>query len=352
MSIINNVQKSFPLNVIGLFNYSIEATNAIELLAKELTELYNFIEPGLFERKIIVIKNICDTPALPLDRGTSLKMNKAKLFGYDKDIVIQLFDNRDIILWEDEDYFPAFQSGDNIIYVYETNSEKIFAKKKEIDITINSFGSQFSDEFDELQKQIVNYHLYKIKYSSCPIFHNSWNSNKRIFFKGGGKDIPEKYMQESLHNFIKDLNIFKGKIGQFDPTREHNLNASKPVDIIVRWEKSNRIALIEVKWLGKSIYDGRFKSTYSNARANEGFVQLKEYYDLAKKDNPNKIIRCYLIVIDARRWHTNEQTSAISRTNGMYYEHKEIELDEDKKYHLVYKDIHKPIRMFVEPICD
>jgi hypothetical protein len=194
--------------------------------------------------------------------------------------------------------------------------------------------------------------LHKIKYSSCPIFNESWISEKRIFFKGGGKDVPEKYMQESLQNFLKDLSIFKGEIGQFDPTREHNLDARKPVDIIMRWEKSNRIALIEIKWMGKSMHNGQIKSEHSNSRANEGFEQLKGYFDLAKRDSPNKIIKCYLVVIDARRWQTNAKTTTISFKNGMYYAEKDIELDDDKKYHLIYKNIHKPLRMFVEPICE
>jgi hypothetical protein len=225
-------------------------------------------------------------------------------------------------------------------------------KNKEIDRSIRSFGSRFSDEFYELEQQLSNYYLHKINYSSCPIFSESWYSDKRIFFKGGGKNIPEKYMQQSLQNFIRDLSIFKGNIGQFEPTREHNTDARKPVDIIVRWEKSNRIALIEIKWLGKSIHNGKVKSEHSNSRANDGFLQLKEYFDLARKDYPNKLIKCYLIVIDARRWQTNEKTTTISYQNGMYYENKEIELDDNKQFHLIYKNIRAPIRMFVEPICD
>jgi hypothetical protein len=349
---LESISNSFPNNVLKEFNYSEEATLSMEIINKELKDLFNFIEPGLFEKKIVIVKNLKDNTVFPDSNSINLTMNKALLFNYDKDIVIQLFNDRNILMWGDVDSSTIFSCDDNIIYVFEQNKEKFFVKSKEIDITIRPFGSRYSDEFYELEQQLNNYCLHKIRYSSCPIFNDSWSSNKRIFFKGGGKDIPEKYMQESLQNFIKDLSIFKGKIGQFEPTREHNLDGRKPVDIIVRWEKSNRIALVEIKWMGKSIDNGRFKSEHNNSRANDGFRQLKEYFDLAKRDNPNKLVKCYLVVIDARRWKTNEQTTTISYTNGMYYENKKIELDEDKKYHLTYKNISVPIRMFVEPICD
>jgi len=348
----DSIKDSFPLNVLKEFNYSIEATSAMENINKELRELFNFIEPGLFDKKIIIFKNLNDDILFPKEQSITLTMNKAILFNYTKDVIIQIFSNRNILMWENIDTNVVFKCNNNIVYLFESNREKYFVKNKEIDITIRSFGSSYSEEFDELEQQLNNYYLYKIKHSSCPIFSESWHSDKRIFFKGGGKNIPEKYMQQSLHNFIKDLSIFKGDIGQFEPTREHNLDARKPVDIIVRWEKSNRIALIEIKWLGKSIHNGKFKSEHSTSRANEGFLQLKEYFDLVKRDYPNKLIKCYLVVIDARRWQTNEQTTSISYKNGMHYANMEIELDDDKNFHLIHKNIQAPIRMFVEPICD
>jgi hypothetical protein len=347
-----SISNSFPHNVLKEFDYSEEATLAIEIINKELRELFNFIEPGLFDKKIMVIKNINDDIIFPDNDSINLTMNKALLFSYNKKIVIQLFNDRNILMWENVDVDPVFNCEDNIIYLFESNRESFFVKNKKIDITIRSFGSRYSDEFSELELQLTNYYVNKIKCSSCPIFNESWSSEKRIFFKGGGKDIPEKYMQESLQNFLKDLSIFKGEIGQFEPTREHTLDARKPVDIIVRWEKSNRIALIEIKWLGKSIHNGQIKSEHTNRRANEGFKQLKDYFDLAKRDNPNKFIKCYLVVIDARRWQTNVKTATISFTNGMYYAGKDIEIDDDKKYHSIYKNIHEPIRMFAEPICE
>lgn len=349
---VQDILNSYPNNVLKLFGYSEEATNSLTIIAKELTELFNFIEPGLFDSKIIVVKNFKDIPIFPVGDGYNLKMDKAKLTHIKGDFVIQLFSNRDMVLWQGVDYEGLLQSVENICYMYDSGNEFFFAKEEKIDVSVGSFGSRFSGEFADLESQLLNYAIHKVRHSSCPILLDSWNCENRIFFKGGGKDMPERYMQLSLHNFIKDISIFKGDLGQLDPTREHNLDGSKPVDIIVRWEKSNRIALIEVKWLGKSISEGVLKSKYYDARANEGFKQLKNYFELAKKDNPNKIIKCYLVVIDARRRNTNEGTTTVSVENGLYYETKEIELRADRMYHLAYKNLHKPLRMFVEPVCE
>lgn len=348
---LSDIESYYPNNVLKIFGYSEQATLALEIINKELKDLFNFIEPAYFENRFIVVKNFQDDYILSKVNCTNIRMNKAKLFYYKKDVIIQVFENKDVILWEDIDCSSIFDNENNLIYVFNSNKEVFFAHKQEIDITKNEFGSQFSDEFHELEKQLYNYNLHRVRHSSCPLLFDSWHSSNKIFFKGGGKDIPESFIQKSLHNFIKDLSIFKGELGQFDPTREHNTDARKPVDIIVRWEKSNRIALIEIKWMGKSIHNSEFKSNHNNSRANEGYADLKEYFDLARKDNPNKLIKCFLVVIDGRRWNTNETTTTISYSNGMHYENEEITLDEDKKFHTNHKEICKPIRMFAEPIC-
>ena len=281
-----------------------------------------------------------------------MTLNKEILLNKDNDVIMQVFEDKRLFLWENIDSSSILQAENTLIYKYENDKEIFIANSEEIDITEYPYGSRFSTEFWELRTILDKYKNSKIRKSSCSIFNEAWFDEHRIFFEGGKKDIPEKYMQESLNHFLSDFSIFKGELGQLEPTREHNLDGQKPIDIIVRWEKSNRIALIEIKWLGKSINDGKFKSIHSNSRANEGYNQLKNYYELAKKDYPNKIINCYLVVIDGRRWQTNESTTSISNENGMYYNDEELVIDQRKRYYETYKNFEKPIRMFAEPICE
>jgi len=352
--LLTNIGEFYPIKITRAFNNDKKAIAALEIIGKELTELFNFFEPAHFKGKFYVIKNLDDNFILPKEDGQLITLNKDILLNKNNDdIIIQVFNDRNIFLWEGIDVSDFLTAEKTLIYKFEDDKEFFIANNEEINITEHPYGSRFSNEFCELHSILNKYKNSKISKSSCLIFNVAWFDENRIFFKGGGKDIPEKFMHESLKNFLNDLEIFKGEIGQFEPAREHTLGALKPVDIIVTWGKSNRIALIEIKWLGKSKDGtGKITSTHTNSRANEGYFQLKNYFELAKRDYPNKIIKCYLVVIDGRRWQTNEYTQTISYNNGMHYCKKELEIDRDKKYWETYPNIEKPIRMFAEPICE
>lgn len=350
--LIANISEFYAIKIFKAFN-NLRAIKALEIIGKELTDLFNFFEPAHFKGRLFVIKQFYDNYILPEKNGQLITLNKEILLNKNNDVIIQVFDNRNLFLWENIDYSGILQAENTLIYKYENNKEFFIANSEEINVTEYPYGSRFSNEFWELRTILDKYKGSKVRKSSCPIFNEAWYDENRIFFKGGGKDIPEQFMQQSLKNFLDDLGVFKGEIGQFEQEREHTLNATKHVDIIVKWEKSNRIALIEIKWLGKSkVETGRRISPHTNIRANEGYSQLKGYFELAKRDYPNKIIKCYLVVIDGRRWQTNKHTQTISYNNGMHYCDKELKIDRDKRYWEIYPNIEKPIRMFAEPICE
>ena len=81
--------------------------------------------------------------------------------------------------------------------------------------------------------------------------------------------------------------------------------------------------------------------------------QIKEYIDLERGDTPSIITKGYLVVVDGRRRNISKnKVGNISRDDGMHYANKELKIDDDKKYWVTYSNIEKPIRMFVEPICE
>lgn len=343
---------NLPLEIFKAFNNNTKAITSLEKVTQTLTELFNFFEPAYFSNAFFVILELNNEPVLPKNKSKSITFDKEQLINQKSSFIIQIIENY-LYLCEEFDISNYISNENLLIYKFESNREFFFANKKEFEITEQPLGSKFSNEFCELNKFLNQYAISKVRHSSCPIFNKSWNDEKRIFFKSGGKDIPESYMQKSIKNFIDDIRIFKGEIGQYEANREHILGAKKPVDILIKWEKSNRIAIIEIKWLGKSMNNkGKITSKHDNSRANEGYKQLKEYYELIKTDNPTKIIKCFLVVFDGRRWQSNETTTSISYANGMHYAEKELEIEDDKKYWIIFPNIEIPIRMFVEPICD
>ena len=135
--------------------------------------------------------------------------------------------------------------------------------------------------------------------------------------------------------------------------REYNLNASKPVDIRVKWMEANKSALIELKWTGKSINNkGTISTNYTDSRVVEGLIQLKEYMDIDCTDTPNIISKAYLVVIDGRRRNTKETTKKINSEDGLFYENIDYKIPQENRYYERIKKIESPFRMFAKPIIE
>lgn len=347
--IIANITNHYTIRVLKAFGNDQESVKAMEQIAKSLIDIYRYFEPAYYDGELNVCKSFNDEFVLPKNEGERLYDKSILLKKNTGDFILQVFSDGQIWIWDDADVSPVLESCNTLIYRFRKNKEYYLANGEEVEITRYSKGSQYKNEFMKLNEELFIYSNDRIRHSSCPTFDESWFDDKRIFFKGGGKDVPEKYMQESLAEFLKVR--FRGI--DMEVVREHNTGASNPVDIKVHWREANRVALIEIKWLGKSKKpDGTISSINTNVRANEGAYQLKGYHDATRRDLPNTILRSYLVVIDGRRWWTSENTKSISKSKGLKYENEDLDLDDDRKYYKKHIDIEKPIRMFAEPICD
>jgi hypothetical protein len=73
--VYEDIANSYPNNILKEFNYSESATSALSLINQELTDIYNFIEPAFFGKKIVLVKNLNDDFILPEEVGENLKIN-------------------------------------------------------------------------------------------------------------------------------------------------------------------------------------------------------------------------------------------------------------------------------------
>lgn len=351
--IVKNLSKHYTIEVMRAFGNIDPASKAIEIIATSLQEIYRYFEPNYFKGKFLVCKNFQDD--LCYEDGTLLYDKNILLSKINGLIIIQVFDNSSkMMLWEDHDPKKLLEQKNTLIYQFCNNQESFFANGIEIDITLYGKGSRFSTQFINLNYALQDYSQTKILRSSCNHFSQSWKDSNRLFFRGGGRgsNIPEKFMQMSLYEYLKT--VFRGIT--MEPAREGNLFGNsdnpKPVDIKISWREANRIALIEVKFIGtvKKDADGNIYR-HDDSRANEGISQLKGYHDKALSDYPTTIIKSYLVVIDGRRNNLTADMANINLEDGMYYKDVDIVIDEDKKYHETIIGFERPIRMFVEPIC-
>jgi hypothetical protein len=229
------------------------------------------------------------------------------------------------------------------VYLYSSRQEFFVIKgdHKRISNPSSTHASVFSiPTFRVLKEALLDYRSRMIRTSRCKIFAQVWRDDNRLLLRSK----PEASMRDSLVQFLTSV-----LGGDVEARPEQNVDESHPVDVKVTWLFTNRHAIIELKWLGKSVGLGGETTTYTDARARHGADQLAQYLDNDTVQAAQKITKGYLVLIDARRRGVTETSASIDRTNGMHYEHRDI--DFDPKHHLLRNDFEEPIRMFAEPVC-
>jgi len=354
--IIRNLSGQYFIQVMRAFNNIDPASKAIEVVAKSLKEIYRYFEPSFFKGDFFVCKNLNDHPCFEESKGTLLYDKNILLNKTSGLIIIQVFnDSSKMILWENQNPNELFKQKETLTYHFNNNIEYFFANETKIDITIENSGSRFATQFNDLIRALREYSQTKILKSTCQHFTKSWADGNRLFFRGGGSgsNIPEQFMQLSLHEF---LNTFFARGISMESVREYNavgdFSKPKPVDVRISWRESNRTALIEIKFIGtvKKDADGEIYS-HSDPRANKGITQLKGYHDAVSTDAPTTITKSFLVVIDGRRNNLTATKTTISVVDGMHFKNVDIVIDGDKNFHQSIQGFEKPIRMFAEPIC-
>lgn len=325
----------------------LSATKKIAVFVKDL---YRNIEPTHFNGKIVVFIDFDEERSL-LNISEGAEYYDPSILSHTYDTLIFKLTNNEAslpVVWNNKDVIDLLNTdSDFIAYVYDGTSDNEYFSVNGNEINIlNSFScpSIYALQYHYLQEALLDYKNNKVRHTSCELLKQCWFDDKRIYLK----NKPEECMQISLKEFLSS------RIRGINVVREYNLNASKPVDIRVFWKEANRAALIEIKWMGQSVKeDETIGTSYSNGRANDGMSQIKEYIDYDNSDSPDIITKGYLVVIDCRRRNiSSEIKHSIDREDGLYYENKELDIQDEKKYWETHPNIEKPLRMFAEPICE
>lgn len=357
---VRNLTNHYTYKVEKAYENSDASSKALEIIAKSLKEIYRYFEPCFFDGDFYMCKNLNDESCLDKEISTLLYDKNILLNRTSGTLVIQVFNDDSKMCFSESQNIQNLLAKQNntLIYHFKNNKECFYANGETIDITFYNTGSRYATQFNDLVDALNEYAVKKIRQSSCGHLSKSWSSSNvnRLFFRGAGSgnNIPEKFMQESLFEFL-DSNFTRGI--SMESSREFNIVGDyakpKPVDVKINWRESNRTALIEVKFMGtvKKDADGEIYHRLDE-RANEGITQLKGYHNSVKSDLPTTIIKSYLVVIDGRRNNLSATQTIINTTDGMYFKDTEIVIDDDKKFHESIQGFEKPIRMFIEPICN
>lgn len=196
--------------------------------------------------------------------------------------------------------------------------------------------------FVELEAALGYYANALARYSTCKILRTCWHDSGRILLKNKPEEIMRESLTQYLRSTLRDQELVEVR-------EEQNMDESKPVDIKVTWSLSNRLAIIEIKWLGYSVNgNGTQVSTmYGEARAREGALQLANYLEDNRERSPMHVTKGYLVVFDARRRGLGSRTivDTLSDAEGEYYAN--VEIAYDPQYETRRSDFASPSRFFM-----
>ncbi|MGJ5816316.1 hypothetical protein [Paludibaculum fermentans] len=316
---------------------------AVRSILTFIRGFYTHIAPEGRSGKIIIFQSL-DPTARPIPKPglvcSSVTEVVNKIAGH---CAIQIIPSGTFILWAKHAIDPAVLSVHSVVYSFYQGAEYFHANKKSKHVVklLPGRSSNFAvPTFSSLREALSSYRDTIARTSSCEILNTAWYDRKRLFFIAG----PEETIRRSLTRFLK---ITLNASAEVRP--EQIVDESHPVDIKVTWFMTNRLALIEIKWLGVSRDSVKIRTSYSASRARSGAKQLANYMDSNRIQAPIHEARGYLVVMDARRAKLVLNSSTISAIDGMKFADAEIEYD--PQYHESRDDFENPIRMFVAPEC-
>jgi hypothetical protein len=318
-----------------------EGTGALRVVLEFLGRFFERIEPDLLKAPLIVLHPISGFNEASLPTNPSLAQDIPSLAPLVRGQFVIRIRERGFECWTDRLIDLSVVSKKAVVYCFDRGVERFVVDGADhrvpaVDTTQASIFAR--PTFGSLREALERYR-HRVRTSSCLLFNASWEDANRLCFRSGA----ETEIRRSLHQYLATV------LRDADVRPEQNVDESHPVDIKVTWMFTTRLALIEIKWLGKSRNAGRITANYGDARAKSGAKQLADYLDANRSHAPEHLTRGYLVVLDGRRRRLNAESTTVTREDGHHYECLEIAFDPE--YHKVRDDFEEPIRLFCEPIC-
>ena len=329
--------------VVAAKTYGESGTEAIRSLFPYLRKIYAAIDYESVNVGITVFRMLASAP-LPFDSSEAYQLSDlADITVHNQGaLTLQVLDDGSAYLWI-RDLHPDEIPTDAIAYRYEPYAgERFWVKGAQYsDASAGGYPAMFGTPvFVDLSDALAHYGTHVARASECAILQQAWREDARVMWKAG----PEATMRRSLHQYLRGaLRNGRPDVHQEAPTDDRN-----PVEITVRWPNSNRIAVIEIKWLGKSglLDPPRQTREWSEKRAKDGLLQLADYLELTRIRAPYHDRRGYLVVFDGRRANVRPETERCGRDDGLKFKDANIAYDEAC---LARHDVAAPLRFFCEP---
>lgn len=322
--------------------FGIDGQSALQHLLSGIVHIYRRLDPGLRSQPLVLFAD--STASVTAVPGTPRTVHSIGTLTHELDgaCLVRVKTDNSLEIWDlDLSALPVL-SQTAVVYSYCGGVEKFIIRGTEYRLRNPVIGcaSVFcKPTFSSLATALDNYRLKAAAYTSCLILEEAWNEATRLFFK----TKPEHIMRKSLVQYLRNV------LDDADVRPEQNVDETHPVDIHVTFSLSDQRAIIEIKWLGKSIdpTGSRLATGYAHGRALEGAKQLAEYLDSSNTWGPGVKTRGYLVVFDGRRKGLKPGMASLPAVDALHYKDKEIEYDPD--YSAKRDDFSPPVRMYMYP---
>lgn len=230
-----------------------------------------------------------------------------------------------------------------VVYLLNAGIEKFIVGGKPYDVPnpMPGYPSVFcKPTFSSLQAALKDYSVRQAAKATCYILQDAWHDDKRWWFKAKPEATMRRSLTQYLRNVLRDANV----------KPEQNVDESHPVDIHVQFTATSLHAIIEVKWLGRSVNPatGQEATAFAHGRALEGAKQLADYIDKTIQSSPHYGARGYLVVFDGRRHGLKIGMKSLDPAKALAYQNKEICYVPD--YAATRTDFDPPMRMYLHPV--
>ena len=336
-TLVRILQRQFILKIDDA--YGDDVIDDFKLCVSKLKQLYKAIDIGQYETITAIVG--CHTEL----QAISKTMNMDNLHSITtKRLAVNFVDEDTVNVIQDDQLATDSLSEKTFVYRWtcgERHADQFCIKKEWHAFSEEetpSEGSFFAVRtYNDLDEALVFYRdNLAISCKGKSLAESMTES--RLFFHPSPEDKLQETLEEYLSYRLRNCTV----------KRENNVDDSHPVDIIVTWQGTNHIALIEIKWIGKSLNErGEIGVTYTDSRACSGAAQLVSYIDNNSDSYPHHVTIGYLAVFDLRRKDNNDPNAEkLLRANADYYREREINFD--TKYETIRTDFKKPYRFFIK----
>jgi hypothetical protein len=312
-----------------------QLTRGLELIGQQLA--YELLEKGL------TVFATFDPEVRPLTELGSAEVRAEQLPGLVKTVAsIQVLE--DGFIASDGTPDLASLSVDAVVYRFDGQDNLVFDGELWPVENPTAFQSRWrTPTFFDLADALRHYQDAVAPTSRCPYLSKAWYDPERRWIL---INRPEKTLQDSLAQHL----VSSLRLGQVELRREQPVGEEKPPDIKVTWSQTNRLALIEVKWIGASVdRDGtRISWEPAEREANEGATQLVGYLQLNAQESPQHQTMGFLVVFDARRAELSFESTELTAEQALYYSTRDVAWDPD--FAAERHDFHPPLRCFMHPL--